>query len=168
MNNILRNLFLSLFLASSSLVSTNAFADWTLNLGYHNPVNSKLGVNFLYWGSQWNFEVGIGYVDSEVHADEDKANENKDDDHVAASVAGDIDIKYRLMTDTFAPYVQGGFGAWTGAKVGERSGADADLGGPFVGVGFFIGKPAFHVYFGGNYMIDPETTQLQGGIGFDI
>lgn len=176
MTNTIRYLLISFIIATSSLVSTNAFADWTLNLGYHNPINSKLGVNFLYWGSQWNFEVGIGYVDSEVHEEDDNAtnngtasDDNNDDDHVSASVAGDIDIKYRLMTGTFAPYVQGGFGAWTGAKVGEEdSGADADVGGPFVGVGFFIGKPSFHVYFGGNYMIDPETTQLQGGVGFDI
>lgn len=168
MTKTLRCLYLGLMFFFTSLVSTNAFANWTLNLGYHNPVYSKVGVNFLYWGSQWNFEIGVGWIDGDAHADDDKDEENKDDDHVSAAAAGDIDLKYRFMTGTFSPYIQGGFGASTAARVGDDSGADANVGGPFVGLGFFIGKPAFHVYVAGNYMIDPETTQIQGGIGFDI
>ncbi len=168
MKTTLRNLLFCFIALFTILKSTSAFADWTLNLGYHNPVYSKVGVNFLYWGSQWNFEVGIGWIDGDIHADDDKADKNKDDDNVAAAAAGDINIKYRFLTGTFAPYIQGGFGASTYAKVGDNSGADANLGGPFVGAGFFIGKPAFHVYLAGNYMLDPQTTQIQAGIGFDI
>ena len=176
MKTTLRYVLFTVIASLSLLKSTNAFANWTMNLGYHNPVNSKLGANFLYWGSQWNFELGIGWVDGSANADDDDddndtangGNGDDDDDHVAAYAAGDLDLKYRFLTGTFAPYVQGGFGASTYAKVGDNSGADANVGGPFVGVGFFIGKPAFHVYVAGNYLIDPDTTQIQGGIGWDM
>jgi hypothetical protein len=148
--------------------STPARADWTLNLGYHNPLYSKLGVNFLYWGSQWNFEVGIGWVDADAEADDDKDEEDKDDDKVSAAVAGDINLKYRFTNGGISPYIQGGFATWAGASVGDDTGADANVGGPFVGVGLFMGKPAFHVYVSGNYLVDSEDTQVQAGLGFDI
>ena len=34
----------------TSGVSGIALAEWTLNLGFHNPPGSSLGVNFLYGG----------------------------------------------------------------------------------------------------------------------
>ncbi|RZA27261.1 MAG: hypothetical protein EOP10_00690 [Proteobacteria bacterium] len=170
MQRLPQKLLLLLIFLPFAITSNTAKANWTLNLGYHNPVNSHLGVNFNYWGSQWNFELGIGWIDGDAQAAEDKDNNgtNEEKNHVSAAAAGDIDIKYRFLTGTFAPFVQGGFGASTWAQVGDESGADANLGGPFVGAGFFIGKPAFHVYVAGNYMITPKTTQIQGGIGFDI
>lgn len=152
------------------LTSKTAKADWTLNLGYHNPVYSHVGVNFLYWGSQWNFELGIGWIDGKAQEAEDKDNNgtNEKGNKVSAAAAGDINLKYRFFTGTFSPYIQGGFGASTYAEVGDDNGADANLGGPFVGAGFFIGQKSFHIYVAGNYLVDPKTTQIQGGIGFDI
>lgn len=166
----MQRLFMLVALLPLLLSSKVARADWTLNLGYHNPVYSNLGVNFLYWGSQWNFEVGIGWIDGNAQSAEDRDNNgtNEEDNHVSAAAAGDIDIKYRFMTGAFAPFIQGGFGASTWAKVGDDSGADANIGGPFVGAGFFLGKQSFHVYIAGNYMIESEDSQIQGGIGFDI
>ena len=152
------------------LSSRTALANWTLNIGYHNPVYSHLGLNFNYWGSQWNIELGIGWIDGAAQQAEDKDNNgtNEQDNKIAAAAAGDIDIKYRFMTGTFSPYIQGGFGASTYAEVGDSSTADANVGGPFVGLGFFIGSPAFHAYVAGNYLLDPKDTQIQAGIGFDI
>lgn len=147
-----------------------AKADWTLNLGYHNPVYSHVGVNFLYWGSQWNFEVGLGWVDGNARDAEDIDNDGDVDrgNQVSAAAAGDIDLKYRFSTGTFSPYIQAGFGASTSAELGHDNGVNADLGGPFAGAGFFIGSKKFHVYVAGNYLIDHKDTQVQGGIGFDI
>ncbi|MBC7659495.1 MAG: hypothetical protein H7249_07275 [Chitinophagaceae bacterium] len=169
-----RLFFLSFFSATASLISTNAFAEWTLNLGYHNPVYSKLGLNFLYWGSQWNFEVGIGWLDGVIDANgktRDTTNSDtstKKENKIAAAVAGDLNIKYRFSNGTFSPYFQGGYGAYTGAQIGDNSGATVSLGAPFVGLGFFVGKPSFYGYLAGNYMIDPQNVQVQAGLGFAL
>ncbi len=170
MTRLLQKLLIVSFFTTLIFSSRIARADWTLNIGYHNPNYSNLGVNFLYWGSQWNFELGIGWVDADAQKAEDADNNgtNEKDNSVSAAVAGDLDLKYRFMTGTFSPYVQAGFGASTYAKVGDDSGADANLGGPFVGGGFFIGKQSFHVYVAGNYLLESEDTEVQGGIGFDI
>jgi len=150
-------------------LATPSYADWTLNLGYHNPVNANLGVNFLYWGSQWNFEVGIGWAEARAKAtdDADDTTGEKDDDEVRAAVAGDLNVKYRLTTGSVAPYLQLGIGAWTAAQVGDRSDADADLGGPFAGVGLMFGKPNIYAYAAYNVFRSNEG-QFQAGIGFDI
>lgn len=169
MNQFVRNLKIAglsvgLFLASTS----PALANWTLNLGYHNPLNSKLGVNFLYWGSQWNFEIGVGWLDADAEADDDKNEADKDDDKVSFSAAGDIDVKYRFSTGSVAPYVQFGFGAGTGAEVGDDTDAGVGIGGPFAGLGLFFGKPTLYGYLAGNYLLESKDTEFQGGIGFDI
>jgi hypothetical protein len=157
-------------LASAGLcLASPSYANWTLNLGYHNPMNADLGVNFLYWGSKWNFEVGIGWVDADAKATDD-ANDTateKDDDGVGLALAGDLNVKYRFVNGAFAPYIQVGIGAWTSAAVGDQTDANADLGGPFAGIGLMIGKPNFYGYAA--YNVDKnENDQVQAGIGFDI
>ncbi len=142
-------------------------ANWTLNLGYHNPMNANLGANFLYWGSQWNFEVGIGWVDANAKATDDKDETVKNDDNVGAAAAGDINVKYRFTTGGIAPYVQVGLGASTGASVGDNTDASANLGGPFAGLGLMFGKPALYGYIAYN-LNSSRDGQFQGGIGFDI
>ncbi len=145
-----------------------AEANWTLNLGYHNPLNSKLGINFLYWGSQWNFEIGLGWLDADASKDDETNSETKDDDKVSFAAAGDLDVKYRFSTGNVAPYIQLGFGAGTGAQVGDKSDAGVGFGGPFVGLGLFFGKPALYAYVAGNYLIESKDNEFQGGLGFDI
>jgi hypothetical protein len=155
-------------LASLGLcLASPSYANWTLNLGYHNPMNADLGVNFLYWGSQWNFEVGIGWVDADAKATDDADETVKDDDGVGLALAGDLNVKYRFTTGGIAPYVQLGIGAWTSAAIGDETDANADLGGPFVGLGLMLGKPNFYGYAA--YNVDKnENDQIQAGIGFDI
>ncbi len=149
-------------------MSSVAEANWTLNLGYHNPMNSKFGVNFLYWGSQWNFEVGIGWLDANAEADDDKDEVDTDDDKVGVAAAGDINFKYRFSTGGIAPYLQLGMGASTGVEVGDDTDGGVGLGGPFVGGGLFFGKPAFYGYLALNLLIESKNTEAQAGIGFDI
>jgi hypothetical protein len=150
-------------------VASPGYANWTLNLGYHNPMNADLGVNFLYWGSQWNFEIGIGWLDAKAKATDDADDEenDKDDDNVGLSLAGDLNVKYRFTTGGIAPYVQIGLGAWTGASVGDDTDAGADLGGPFAGLGLMFGKPNFYAYVAYN-VNKAKDGQVQAGIGFDI
>jgi hypothetical protein len=163
----MRKRLLSALALAGTCLASPSYANWTLNLGYHNPMNADLGVNFLYWGSQWNFEVGIGWVDADAKATDDKDEAVKDDDGVGLALAGDLNVKYRFVNGTIAPYVQLGIGAWTSAAVGDQTDANADLGGPFAGIGLMIGKPNLYVYAA--YNVDKnENDQVQAGIGFDI
>lgn len=156
-------------------LASPCYANWTLNLGYHNPMNAHWGLNFLYWGSQWNFEVGIGWVDADVGTSNDTdttnttntTNEEEEDDTVGLAIAGDINLKYRFTSGAVTPYIQVGLGAWTAAAVGDNSDANADLGGPFAGLGLMFGKPNFYVYAAYN-VNKSEDGQFQAGLGFDI
>lgn len=163
-----KRLLLLFGLAASLGISSPARANWTLNLGYHNPLNSKIGFNFLYWGSQWNFEAGVGWLDADAEADDDEGELDKDDDKVSVQAAGDIDIKYRFGSGGIAPYLQLGIGAGTGVEVGDDTGGGVGLGGPFVGAGLFFGKPQFHGYAALNLMTESKDTEFQAGLGFDI
>lgn len=157
-----------MLMAAALGYSLPAEANWTLNLGYHNPLNSKIGVNFLYWGSQWNFEAGIGWLDADAEADDDAGEADKDDDKVSVQAAGDIDVKYRFGSGGIAPYVQLGIGAGTGVEVGDDTGGGVGLGGPFVGAGLFFGKPNFYGYAALNLLTESKNTEVQAGLGFDI
>ncbi|WP_141732273.1 hypothetical protein [Oligoflexus tunisiensis] len=153
-------------------LASPCYANWTLNLGYHNPMNAHIGVNFLYWGSQWNFEAGIGWVQVDSGADDEdeivsEDDETKEDENLDLAMAGDLNVKYRFSTGAITPYVQVGIGAWTAAAVGDDPDANADLGGPFAGLGLMLGKPNFHVYAA--YNVDKsEHGHFQAGLGFDI
>lgn len=153
------------------LVSNNAFANWTLNLGYQNPLNALIGVNFMRFSGNWGFEIGIGWVDlTTIDTDkEDKPstrNNNDDEDDTAhAAIAGEIDIKYFFSSGSVRPFLQGGFGAGVAAEVGKHIDADAGVGGPFIGGGLFMGSPQFYGYIS---TIFADHLPLQAGIGFDI
>jgi hypothetical protein len=163
----MRKQLLVVLASAGFCLASPCFANWTLNLGYHNPMNADLGVNFLYWGSQWNFEVGIGWVDADAKVTDDKDEVDKDDDGIGLALAGDLNVKYRFTTGAIAPYVQLGVGAWTSAAVGDETDANADLGGPFAGVGLMLGQLNFYVYAA--YNVDKsENSQVQAGLGFDI
>ncbi|MCX6128150.1 MAG: hypothetical protein NTX25_03685 [Proteobacteria bacterium] len=160
--------FAFFLLILSSLASSPIYANWTFNLGYHNPMNAKFGLNLLYWGSQWNFEAGVGWFDGDVRATDDKNETNKDDDGVSVALAGDINFKYRFSTATVAPYLQIGLGASTGATVGDNNDAGANLGGPFIGAGLMLGKPNLYGYAAYNISSSQNSGQFQAGLGFDI
>ena len=142
-----------------------ALANWTLNLGYHNPQGSRLGLNFLYWGSQWNFELGIGWLDAVV--DDGTANSDSNR-NIQTEIIGEFDIKYRFTTGGFAPYMQAGIGAYSGVAVGEQSGAFLNVGEPFLGLGLMLGQAQFHGYVAADYFLQSRLSQWQCGIGFDI
>jgi hypothetical protein len=131
-------------------------------------LNSKLGINFLYWGSQWNFEIGLGWLDADATADDGSSNTTNNEDKVSVAVAGDIDVKYRFGSGGIAPYLQLGIGAGSGVQVGDESNAGVGLGGPFAGGGLFFGKPNLYAYVAANYLLESKVTEVQAGLGFDI
>ena len=145
------------------LMAEQAFGNWTLNLGYRNPPSSQYGVNFLYIGSKFGFELGIG---SGSVSSDDTDNNDESDDNVTASLSGAISAKWYLSKGTFSPYLQLGFGSSTSVTAGEDTGANADLGGPYLGLGILIGSPSFYLY-GGLVLVENHNF-LQGGLGFDI
>ena len=163
-------------LAGLMLFAPDCFANWTLNLGYQNPRPATYGVNFLYVGSQWGFEAGIGWIDVDAEADtddeadeaNDKDDEDDEDDENDASlaVAGDIDVKYFFANGGVKPYLQLGLGAGLGAD--DDSGFHAGAGGPFVGLGIFAGSPSLYVYVAASTSGSRDAPRIEAGIGFDI
>ena len=145
------------------LVCQPCMANWTLNLGYRNPPGSQYGLNFLYIGSKFGFEIGLG---SGSVTQDDANNDDKSDDNVTAALGGALSAKWYLSKGTFSPYLQLGFGSSTSVTAGEDTGANADLGGPFFGLGLLIGSPSFYLY--GGLVLVENSNFLQAGIGFDI
>ena len=147
-----------------------ADANWTLNLGYHNPPGATVGVNFLYLSSGWAFEIGIGWVDADATDDEDDDSTNSsddDEDSVTVRASGGLNFKYFLSGGGLRPYLQIGVGAGVGAKAGDDSGVGAGVGGGYGGLGILAGGRDLYVY--GSYNIGSGSNGfLQAGFGFDI
>lgn len=166
------HLYKKLLLVALLFTPQAAWANWTLNLGYHNPLNAQIGLNFLRMGSNWGFEVGIGWVDMDT-IDTDKDNDRTsgnntnttEDDTARAAIAGEIDLKYFFGSGGFRPFLQGGMGAAVAAEVGKHLDAGAGLGGAFLGGGLLMGTPKFYGYVSASVIND---VIVQGGIGFDI
>jgi hypothetical protein len=156
-------------LAFLALFSSPALANWTLNIGYQNPATSQFGLNFLYVGSKLGFEIGIGYAQFEIDDEDDNnanGNSDDDDDNVTAGIGGDIDLKYFFSGSSVKPYLQGGFAMGQSLTAGDDTGVNIGLGGPFVGLGLFLGSPGFYGYVAANY--GGGDLYAQAGIGFDI
>jgi hypothetical protein len=164
---------------------TPARADWTANVGYHNPYGSTYGLNALYWGQKIGFELGVGWVDVSAETNGNDPDEKKDEDgdgdvdqadederkrdaEARLVVAGEADLRYFLASGTVSPYLQGGFGLGFSAKAGEGdSGAGAGTGGGFAGLGLMLGSKSFHGYAALN-LDGNQNPFFQAGIGLDI
>lgn len=134
---------------------------WTWNVGYHNPAVSTFGLNLLWFGSEFGFEAGIGWIDvSSV----EETNGAKKKSSTKLNIAGDVDGKYFLTSGKFRPYLQAGFGIGFGATTGDDAGASAGTGGGFGGIGLLIGSPDFYAY-GSFNMNGSKETFAQAGIG---
>ncbi len=156
-----------IFLSFILLLSDRTLANWTLNLGYHNPLNAQVGINFMRLSGNWGFEVGIGWIDLDtIDTDKDKKDpDTKGDDTAHAAIAGELDLKYFFSSGSVRPFLQGGFGTGIAAEVGKKIDAGAGIGGPFIGGGLFFGSPGFYAYLS---TIFADHFPLQAGIGFDI
>ena len=144
-----------------------ASAEWTANIGYHNPVISTYGLNFLYFGQNLGFEIGLGWIDvqSESTKESDDASNTKKSTGTSLHLAGDLDVKYFLSSGKFRPYIQAGVAYGVGAST--ESGASAGTGGGFAGLGIMAGTPDLYLY--GAYDLNSSRDGfVQAGIGTSI
>ena len=154
------NIFKYLMAIIVLLGANNAFANWTMNVGYQNPPGAKIGVNFLYWGSSdFLYELGVGGVAADVDTNED--NEVTDSD---LWVSGGANIKYLFMNSDIAPYVEGGF--HTGLHLDFDDGINMGAGNLYGGLGMILGKADFYFYLGA--FTHGESFAGKLGLGWDI
>jgi hypothetical protein len=126
-------------LARIDLASAGS-SGWSWGVGYHNPPNATIGLNFMHLWSNWAFELGVGYINSTESSSNNSSNDtsNSENKTVNLAVAGDMNLKYLFSSGTFRPYLQGGTYVGAAAAAGDQSGASASVGGGFAGAGFFI------------------------------
>ena len=147
----MKKLTIALFLFFSlNVFSLNAQANWSWNIGYHNPPGSQVGVNFMKLWSNWAFEAGIGSLD---------LNSDSNNDNSSLQISGAINFKYLFMSGFLRPYVQGGFG--TGIAIGGN--ASAGTGNSYLGAGVFFRGSPFYVYLS---LLFENNGSTQAGIGF--
>ena len=173
-------------LAGLALVPGTARASWTVNAGYHNPAVSTYGLNLLNIGTNWGFEVGVGWIDVAVQDDDSKsllhvpapataesgAARRVLRDETKFTLAGGASLKYFFSSGKVRPYLQGGadfgIGATTGKDGdGKDGGAGASAFGPYGGLGLLIGSPSFYIY-GAYNLAEHQNTFAQAGIGIGI
>jgi len=126
---------------------------WGVLLGYNNPAGSRLGLNFLYQGSTWGFEMGAGGLAAVSDADSDSS----------AVIWGDLDLKYYFASSLWRPYFEGGM-AYTVAAGGAGSGFAA--GSPFVGLGVLYSGSKILFTVAGDYKINSGAFYPSAGLGF--
>lgn len=137
-----------------------ARSGWSWGVGYHNPPNATLGLNFMHLWSNWAFELGLGYINSTESDEAEKASPVGD---VRFSMAGDVNLKYLFGSGSFRPYLQGGTYFGFGAQTGDQSGVNASAGGAFAGLGIFILGQSIDFYIG---LVTARNGSLQFGFNF--
>lgn len=159
-------IFMTFFIFS--IKSWSSSSGWSWGIGYHNPPNSTIGVNFMHLWSQWAFEVGIGYINSSESNSRNSSNtssssSSSSNNDVSVSAGGDLNFKYLFGYGTFRPYIQGGTFFGIGARSGDNSGATASANGGFGGLGFFIMSSSVDFYIS---YISAGNGSLQFGLNF--
>jgi hypothetical protein len=134
----------------------------SVNVGWHNPPNSTVGLNFLWLGSKWGFELGVGHVRA-------SSSENSEEETDAAGfgVSGAMSGKYLFSGGTVRPFAQLGIGLGLSGAVGDNGGASAGAGGLYGGLGVMLGSEKFYAYGSGN-LTSGSNAFAQFGIGFGI
>lgn len=138
-----------------------ASSGWSWGVGYHNPPNATIGLNFMHLWSNWAFEAGLGYINSTESNNSSASNSNSK--NVNLALAGDINLKYLFGSGSFRPYLQGGTYAGMAAQAGNSSGASASLSNGFAGAGFFIMAGSFDFYIS---YVTAGNGSLQLGFNF--
>lgn len=126
---------------------------WGLSIGYNNPAGANVGGNFIYLGSKFAFEFGVGAVEGD-----------SDDDSGSASMAGDVDLKL-MFGSKWRPYLEAGLAVGIGGGVGDEGGLGLGAGDPFAGAGLMYEGSTFFFYVSGDYKFKAEDFYPAGGLG---
>ncbi len=173
----IQKFFISIIALMSCLASAG-YADSSINIGYHNPPNSRYGINYMNRWSSFAFEIGLGWFRTDLSIAEDEEDEGnnadnssnnaKDDDKDEASLflAGDVDLKYFLSKSSVQPYLQGGLLIGLGGVLGDHNDVGAGAGTPYFGGGLMLGSSKFYGY--GSFNLNNHTNFLQFGLGVGI
>lgn len=145
------------------LAHASASSGWSWGIGYHNPPNATIGLNFMHLWSNWAFEVGLGYINSTESNSSNSTNSSSNNKNLNLAIAGDMNLKYLFGSGGFRPYLQGGTYAGVAAQTGNSSGASASLSSGFAGLGFFIMASSFDFYIS---YVTAGNGSLQLGFNF--
>lgn len=143
-----------------------AHANWSMNVGYRNPVNSTAGLNFLYMWPNIGFEIGVGWIEAGDRTSSNSSSSatttttTKNDNTV---IAGDMDLKWFLGGGLLRPLLQGGL--TYSVEIGSTSSAGTGQG--FLGAGVFLFGNPFHLYGIVNFF-SRNVNQWQAGLGFNF
>ncbi len=160
-----RQLLNSIIAGLICTVPSISMANWSVNIGYHNPPQAGVGVNFLHEWSQVALELGIGSVRTDANFDNDEVS--RDDDGLGLGLGGDINGKYFFLKSAVRPYAQIGALVGTYGSIGDNSGVGLGAAGVFAGGGLWFGQTSsVHGYV--SYNLISSSGFLQAGIGFDI
>ncbi|MEN9528404.1 MAG: hypothetical protein RI932_277 [Pseudomonadota bacterium] len=155
--NSIKRLLATLLAGTACCASAQAWAgSWGMLLGYNNPAGSKLGLNFLYQGAPFGFEVGVGDVDETKTASGEKKG---------AVIWGDVDIKYYPSVGLWRPFLEGGLTYSVGIAGSERGLA---AGSPFAGGGILYSGSTVLFHIGADYKINERVTYPSAGFGFRL
>lgn len=153
-------------LLSLTLWTTNtASANWTANVGYHNPSGSLIGINFMYLNQDFATELGIGWL--QVSSEKNGSSDQEEEESLFLGLSGDLNMKYFLTSGSIRPYGQVGFAMNFSGQLGEQNEASGNVDGAFVGAGILAGKPSFYAYTSINTR-NVENYFYQFGVGTDI
>lgn len=143
--------------------SAPVFATTTFNAGWHNPPVSTWGINALWMGPTWGFEIGVG----QVEASGSSSDNDEDDDSASLAIGGGLNGKYFFAGGRARPYAQLGIGLGFNGTVGDNGGAGAGAGGVYGGLGIMMGSESFYGY-GSVNAASNEHVFGQIGMGFGI
>jgi hypothetical protein len=165
MRKIILSVAVSLFFAAPCF--GDSINGWSLGVGYHNPPDSTVGLNFMHLWTNWALEFGVGYVGSSETPNTTDATKNNPSANpqttTTYSVGGDINLKYLFSSGGVRPYLQGGVDTDLATTSNGNISAGASLTRPFGGFGiYFIGRT---IYLYLSYLFINAST-FQVGIGF--
>lgn len=148
---------LAISVLMSYLISNTALAGppgWYWGMGYHNPPNAAIGLNFTRLWYRWAFEFGMGYLNSTESEDCTPGSNgsircyfsNASSSHANLDMAGAINVKYILGQANIRPYIQVGSFAGLAVQSGPHLKLSGALGSSYSGLGFFIMGDTFDFY----------------------
>lgn len=146
------------------LMSVSANADWSFNVGYHNPPGATVGGNFMYLWTNWAFELGVGYINKTEVINKDSHDKNTKNAYY--TVGGDLNLKYLFRAgQTFRPYFVGGVGTGVSTSSGGDVNAGASITHPYGGGGFYLMGNSAYLYLG---VLVINAWEPQAGIGLNF